>query len=221
VTTAVVFDLDGVLIDSEQVWDDVRRAYVREAGGRWVPGATEDMMGMSSVEWSRYLADRLGVAREPDQIARQVAAGVIETYATRLPLVPHAIEVVRAVAERWTLGLASSSNRSVIEVFLDASGLRDYFAATVSSEEVGRGKPAPDVYQEALRRLDVEPQHAVAVEDSSNGLRSAHAAGLLVIAVPNPQFPPSRDALGLAHRVVTALDRVPAAVAALDQSSPG
>jgi HAD superfamily hydrolase (TIGR01509 family) len=211
---AVVFDLDGVLVDSEQVWDEVRQAYVRDAGGRWAPGATEAMMGMSSPEWSRYLRDRLGVDREPDEIAREVAARVIDTYAAHLPLLPHATEVVRAVAERFPVGLASSSNRSVIEVFLDASGLRDRFAATVSSEEVARGKPAPDVYREVLRRLGVEPASAVAVEDSSNGLRSARAAGLLVVAVPNPHYPPAADALALADRVGALVD-VPATVAEL------
>jgi HAD superfamily hydrolase (TIGR01509 family) len=209
-TDAVVFDLDGVLVDSETVWDEARRALVHDAGGQWTEAATTDMIGMSSLEWSRYLHDRLGVALDPRDVSARVAERVIEAYAKRLPLLPGARSVVRTLAARYRIGLASSSNRSVIEVFLDASGLRDCFRATVSSEEVPRGKPAPDVYLEALRRLGVAPTLAVAVEDSSNGIRSASAAGMRVIAVPNVHFPPTPDALSLATRVVPTLADVPA-----------
>jgi HAD superfamily hydrolase (TIGR01509 family) len=215
VKRAVVFDLDGVLVDSEPVWDAVRRTFVRDHGGRWVDGATQDMMGMSAPEWSQYLRDRLGVALPPDEIARRVAARVIDAYADRLPLLPGAQQLIRALAPNWELGLASSSNRSVIEVFLDASDLRDCFGATVSSEEVPRGKPAPDVYLQALHRLDVDAGKAVAVEDSSNGIRSAHAARVRVIALPNPHYPPTSDALRLASRVVRALDEVSPALESL------
>jgi HAD superfamily hydrolase (TIGR01509 family) len=207
---SVVFDLDGVLVDSEPVWDQARRNLVRETGGHWADGATTEMMGMSSTEWSRYLHDRLGVDVEPEEISARVADRVIETYTTRLPLLPGAREAVRALAARWRLGLASSSNRSVIEAFLDVSELRACFAVTVSSEEVPRGKPAPDVYEEVLRRLGIAPGHAVAIEDSSNGIRSAHAAGIAVIAIPSRQFPVAPDALALAVRVLTSLDDLPA-----------
>jgi HAD superfamily hydrolase (TIGR01509 family) len=202
---AVTFDLDGVLVDSEAVWDEVRRRFTEENGGHWHSGAQRDMMGMSSVEWSRYVRDRLGVQMEPEQISEAVANAVAEVYRERLPLLPGAVESVRALAAQWPLGLASSSNRDVIDLVLELAGISDAFEATVSSEEVGSGKPAPDVYLEAARRLEVDPSACAAIEDSTNGLRSARAAGMAVIAVPNRDFPPDPDALELADVVLDSL----------------
>ncbi len=195
---AVVFDLDGLLLDTEQVWDEVREALVRERGGRWHNRAQADMMGMSSTEWSRYLHEELGLAEPPEELNRIVVERMEERYRRQLPLVGGAVEAVRRLAERWPLGLASSSNRPLIDLALDEMGVAELFRATVSSEEVDRGKPAPDVYLEAARRLDVSPQSAVAVEDSASGIRSAKAAGMGVIAVPNAHFPPPEEVLELA-----------------------
>jgi HAD superfamily hydrolase (TIGR01509 family) len=203
---AVIFDLDGVLLDSETVWDEARRAFVEACGGRWLPNATTDMMGMSSHEWSAYMHDRLGVPVAPERISVEVAASVDERYRGSLPLLPGAREAVRRLAAHWPLGLASSANRTIIERFLDASGLRASFAASVSSEEVDQGKPAPDVYRAAADALGVGTERCVAIEDSTNGLRSAAAAGTQVIALPNPHFPPSPDALALARFVARGLD---------------
>jgi HAD superfamily hydrolase (TIGR01509 family) len=205
---AVIFDLDGVLIDSEAVWDDVRKLFVEEKGGDWHDGAQRDMMGMSSVEWSRYVRDRLGVDMEPDEISREVADRVADTYREKLPLLPGAVEAVRSLAASWPLGLASSSNRHVIDLVLELAGISDAFRATVSSEEVGAGKPAPDVYLEAVRRLDLDAAACAAIEDSTNGIRSAHAAGMRVIAVPNRDFPPEPDALELADVKLISLTEV-------------
>jgi HAD superfamily hydrolase (TIGR01509 family) len=202
---AVIFDLDGVLVDSEGVWDEVRRRFTQENGGHWHSGAQGDMMGMSSVEWSRYLRDRLGVQMEPEQISEAVASAVAEVYRERLPLLPGAVESVRALAADWPLGLASSSNRDVIELVLELAGIADDFQATVSSEEIGAGKPAPDVYFAAATRLGVAPSACAAIEDSTNGLRSARAAGMAAIAVPNRDFPPDPDALELADVVLDSL----------------
>jgi HAD superfamily hydrolase (TIGR01509 family) len=209
---AVTFDLDGVLLDSEQAWDEARREVVAEAGRPWPAGATRAMMGMSSPEWSRYVHDELGVPAEPEAINADVVARVIARYRTALPLLPGAREAVVRLAERWPLGLATSSNREVIDLVLDAMGVRDRFAATVSSEEVARGKPAPDVYLEAARRLGVEPASSAAIEDSENGIRSARAAGMRVVAIPNPHFPPAREALDLADAVLDGLDALTPAV---------
>jgi HAD superfamily hydrolase (TIGR01509 family) len=195
---AVIFDLDGVLIDSEQLWNEAKEALVREAGGRWREHAPRAMMGMSSPEWSAYLRDQLGVDRDVDEINRDVVRRMERRYRAAVPLLPGAADVVRALGRRWPLGLASSSNREIIDLALDAAGLADAFVATVSSEEVGRGKPAPDVYLEAARRVGVQPERCVAVEDSSNGLRAAAAAGMAVIAAPNPHYPPDDAALALA-----------------------
>ena len=208
---AVVFDLDGVLLDSEQVWDEIREQLVRERGGTWTDTAQRDMMGMSSPEWSRYMHDRLGLAEPPDEINAEVVRRLQARYARDLPLLPGAVDSVRRLAGEWPLGLATSSNRPVIETVLDAAELRPFFAATVSSEEVARGKPAPDVYLEAARRLGVEPAHCAAIEDSQNGIRSARTAGMRVIAIPNPHFPPG-DALRDADAVVASLDELTSAV---------
>jgi HAD superfamily hydrolase (TIGR01509 family) len=188
--TFVIFDLDGVLIDSEHVWDEVREQLAHERGGRWHPGAQRDMMGMSSPEWSRYMHDRIGLAESPEQINRVVVDRMLERYAQGPPWLPGALEAVRRMAAAFPLGLASSSNRELIDRVLQAGGIGALFRATVSSEEVARGKPAPDVYLEAARRLGAGPAACVAVEDSHNGIRSAKAAGMACVAIPNPRFPP-------------------------------
>jgi len=205
---AVVFDLDGVLVDSEQVWDEVREQLARERGGRWHERAQADMMGMSSTEWSRYMHDVIGLDDSPDAINAEVVRRLLGRYRESLPLLPGAIEAVERLARAWPLGLASSSNREVIDAVLDEAGLGGFFRATVSSEEVERGKPAPDVYVEAARRLEVAPDLCAAVEDSRNGIRSAHAAGMRVIAIPNQHYPPSDDALAEADVVLPSLDEL-------------
>jgi HAD superfamily hydrolase (TIGR01509 family) len=208
VVDALVFDLDGVLVDSEQLWDEARRELVDERGGTWLPDATRAMMGMSSREWSQYMHDELGVDLTPDRISAAVVERLELLYRARLPLLPGAAETVTALAQRFPLGLASSANREIIDLVLELAEIGPFFAATVSSEEVPRGKPAPDVYLEAARRLRVPPGSCAAVEDSTNGLRSAAAAGMTVVAIPNPHFPPEPDALGLAAAVLPSLSEL-------------
>ena len=198
VISAVIFDLDGVLLDSEQVWDEVREQLVEERGGRWHDQAQTEMMGMSSVEWSRYMRDELGVPDPPDEISAEVVRRLEEVYRKRLPVIDGAQEAVERLAARWPLGLASSSNRELIDLVLELSGLARFFRVTVSSEEVERGKPAPDVYLEAARGLGVPAERCAAVEDSRNGIRAAKAAGMRVLAIPNPHFPPGEESLALA-----------------------
>jgi HAD superfamily hydrolase (TIGR01509 family) len=213
VIEAVVFDLDGVIVDSEHVWDEVRQRLAEERGGRWHAQASRDMMGMSSLEWSRYMHDVIGLAEPPEEINAEVVRRLEAVYREKLPLLDGAVEAVEALAARWPLGLASSSNRELIDLVLRVSGLERWFAATVSSEEVPRGKPAPDVYLEAARRLGVPPGRCAAVEDSENGIRSAKAAGMRVVAIPNPQYPPAEDALAAADVVLPAVAALtPAAV---------
>jgi HAD superfamily hydrolase (TIGR01509 family) len=204
-TAAAVFDLDGVLIDSEHVWARAREQLARERGGRYSAQAELDMMGMSSPEWSRYMHDVVGLREHPEEISTEVVRRLETIYREELPLVEGAVETVRRTAERWPLGLASSSNRELIDLVLELSELGRYFAATVSSEEVARGKPAPDVYLEAARRLDVDPGRCTAIEDSDPGIRSAKAAGMRVVAIPNPGYPPGDEALAAADVVLQSL----------------
>ena len=202
---AVVFDLDGVLVDSEHVWDEARKELAAERGGRWHDQASRDMMGMSSLEWSRYMHDIIGLEDPPEEISAEVVRRLEEIYRRELPLVDGAIEAVERLAARWPLGLASSSNRELIDLVLELSGLAQYFCVTVSSEEVAHGKPAPDVYLETARRLGVAPEGCAAIEDSENGIKSAKGAGMRVLAIPNPQFPPAEDALALADDVLDSI----------------
>jgi len=200
--------MDGLLIDSEQVWDDVRENLAHERGGRWHPGAQRAMMGMSSPEWSRYMHDSIGLGESPEEINRIVVERMVERYADGPPWIDGALDAVHRVAGLYTVGLASSSNRELIDLALAAGGIASLFRATVSSEEVARGKPAPDVYLEAMRRLGAEPASTAAIEDSSNGIRAAHAAGMRVIALPNAHYPPAPDALVLADAVIASPDEL-------------
>jgi HAD superfamily hydrolase (TIGR01509 family) len=212
VTDAVVFDLDGVLVHSEELWDQARRDLAERTGRPWPDSATRDMMGMSSVEWSRYVHEQVGVPLTPQEINRRVLAQVEEEYRRRIPWIPGAREAVLRMAERWPLGLATSSNREIVDLVVEEGGLP--FRATVSSEEVAAGKPAPDVYLEATKRLGVEPTRAAAVEDSTNGLLAAHAAGMVVVAIPNPGFPPEPRGLDVAAVVLESIEQLtPATIA--------
>jgi HAD superfamily hydrolase (TIGR01509 family) len=208
---AVAFDLDGVLIDSEPVWEEVRRGYVAEHGGRWQPDSQQRLMGMSTPEWAAYLANELGVDRPPEVVAGDVLERMAERYRQGPPLLPGAVDAVERLAARWPLGLASSSSRQLIELVLEASGLAGRFGATVSTEEVAHGKPAPDAYLEVAARLGVDPNACAAVEDSSNGVRSAAAAGMRVIAIPSPRYPLDDDATAKAATVLDHLDELTAA----------
>jgi HAD superfamily hydrolase (TIGR01509 family) len=208
VTEAVVFDLDGVLLQSEEVWDAVRERYVRERGGRYDEGVQRAMMGMSAPEWSRFLHEEAHVPEDPDEINSEVVRRMLEAYERELPLLPGAVAAVRRAAAAFPLGLASSSNRAIFEEVLELARIAECFRATVSSEEVPQGKPAPDVYLEAAARLGVAPERCTAVEDSHAGIRSAKSAGMRVVAIPNAAYPPDEEALEQADAVVRSLDEL-------------
>jgi HAD superfamily hydrolase (TIGR01509 family) len=211
VIEAVVFDLDGVVVDSEHVWDEVREQLVRERGGRWHEAAQADMMGMSSTEWSRYMHEVIGLADTPAEINAEVVRRMLARYEEQLPLIEGAVAAVRRLSAEFRLAVASSSNPPLIDAVLRGAGIAALFVAAVSSEEVARGKPAPDVYLETARRLGTTPGRCAAVEDSANGIRSAHAAGMRVLALPNHRYPPPPDALALAAVVLASPDELTAA----------
>ena len=202
---AVVFDLDGVLIDSEPVWEQVRRGLVAERGGHWAPDAQRRLMGMSTPEWARYLSEDLGVGLPPDQVAALVIERMTARYTEHVPLMDGAVDAVHRVAARWPLAVASSAPATLIETVLRSAGLRSCFSVVMSTEQVPHGKPAPDIYLAVTAALGCPPPDCAAVEDSSNGLRSAAAAGLAVIAIPQPEYPPDPDALARASLVLPSL----------------
>ena len=216
---AVIFDLDGVIVDSEHVWDTAREALARERGGRWHEHAQKDMMGMSSLEWSRYMHEVVGLSKPPEEISAEVVRRLETTYREELPLIKGAPEAVARLAERWPLAIASSSNRPLIDLILELSRLERFFQATVSSEEVERGKPAPDVYLEAAHRLGVEATKSAAVEDTHNGILSASASGMRVIAIPNRRYPPGEEALVAAAVVLRSITELTPAVVADEPSA--
>jgi HAD superfamily hydrolase (TIGR01509 family) len=205
---AVVFDLDGVLVDSEHLWDEVRRDIAARAGRPWPAGATAAMQGVGTADWSRYMAYTVGVPDEPEAIAGNVIAAMVERYTDALPLLPGAVDAVRRMAGRWPLGLASGSPRTLIDRVTAAPALHGVFRVAVASDEVPANKPAPDVYLEVARRLGASPVRTVAIEDSANGLRSAAAAGMRVVAIPQRAFPQAPDALALSDVVLASLDEL-------------
>jgi HAD superfamily hydrolase (TIGR01509 family) len=208
VINAVVFDLDGVLIDSEPVWEQVRRQVVAEHGGRWAPDSQRRLMGMSTGEWARYLSEELGVNLTPDEVADLVISQMSARYAEHLPLMPGAVDAVRRLAARWPLGLGSSAPAGLIQTVLVTAGLHEDFAVVLSTEQVAAGKPAPDIYLAVTERLNQDPAGCAAIEDSTNGLKSAAAAGLAVVAVPHPAYPPDPEALAQATLVLNNLDQL-------------
>ena len=202
---AVVFDLDGVLLESEQVWAAAKRELTERCGGSWKSAAEHEMLGMSSPEWSRYMREELGLRMSQDQISSAVVELMVGRYREQLPLIAGADGAVRRLAARWPLGLASASNREIIDLVMELAGWAGLFEVTVSAEEVEHGKPEPDVYLEAVRRLGGRADLCVAVEDSSAGIRSAGAAGLGVIAIPNRSYPPGPSSLALAAVVLESI----------------
>ncbi|MGP8001637.1 MAG: HAD family hydrolase [Streptosporangiaceae bacterium] len=209
---AVIFDLDGVLIDSEPVWEEVRRQVVAEFGGQWAADTQQRLMGMSTGEWASYLSRGLGVQLPPDQVATVVTSRMAARYRAHLPLLPGAVQAVERLSAHWPLGLASSAPLSLIDTVLNASALRPYFAVAMSTEQVKAGKPAPDIYLAVAAKLGQPAARCAAVEDSANGLRSAASAGCQVIAVPRPRYPPGDEALGLAGVVLGSLTELTAEV---------
>jgi HAD superfamily hydrolase (TIGR01509 family) len=210
--SAIVFDLDGVLLESEQVWSAAKRELTLERGGTWSAAAEQAMLGMSSGEWSRYMHDELALPLDPAEISASVVESVASRYRERLPLIDGADLAVRTLAERRPLGLASSSNRQTIELVLGLAGWSSSFSATTSSEEVAAGKPAPDVYLETVRRLGASAAWCIAVEDSGVGISSARAAGLGVVAIPNRVYPPAADVLARADLVLDSIKQLVAAL---------
>jgi HAD superfamily hydrolase (TIGR01509 family) len=209
---AVVFDLDGVLVQSEELWDAARRELAEEHGIDWPDDATDAMMGMSSKEWSRYMHDEVGVPDPPEEINRRVLEWVEKRYREDLPWIEGAREAVRRIGAEFPLGLATSSNREIIDIVVEVGGFEDLLKVTVSSEEVERGKPAPDVYLEATRRMGVDPHKTAAVEDSTNGLLAAQAAGMRVIAIPNDAHLPAEEGLAAAHVVLHSINELTSGV---------
>jgi HAD superfamily hydrolase (TIGR01509 family) len=203
----VIFDLDGVLVDSEIWWDEVRADFARQHDRTWTSDDRVAVMGANSRAWSAIMRERLALDMSDDEIERAIVDAVVERYRrSGAPLIDGAVETVHRIASTRPVGLASSAHRDVIDAALRATGLADTFAVVVSSDEVDHGKPAPDVYLEAARRLGVDPVTCLIVEDSRNGILAAKAAGMIAVLVPNASVPPAPGTEELADIVLERLD---------------
>jgi HAD superfamily hydrolase (TIGR01509 family) len=204
--------MDGVILDTEQVWHAVRRDFAIRNGGHWTEADQAAVMGANSKQWSLYMREECGVRLAPQEILAQVIKELQDRYRRELIVYPGAGEAVASLAGRFRLGIASSSPAQLIETALEVAKMRRYFAALVSSDEVARGKPEPDVYLAACAKLGAEPSRSAAVEDSANGIRAAAAAGLAVIAIPNKEFPPPPEVVSLAREVLASISDLTVAV---------
>lgn len=203
---AVIFDMDGVLVDSEAYWWQARVAFAEALGKVWSFDDQRTAMGRNTVEWARVMQERLQIDLPLDDIIGQVCGDVINRLEAHLPLLPGALEAVATAASAYRVALASGSPTPVINKVMALTGLDHVFEAMVYGDDMARGKPAPDIYLEAARRLGLEPEHCLGIEDSGNGLRSLKAAGMYALAVPSPGFPLSDDLLALADRVLPSLE---------------
>ncbi len=207
-TQAVIFDLDGLLIDSEIVWNTVRTEIAAQRGVVWTEADPRAVLGVSTAEWVAYMIERLELDLSPAEVQELVSSRMVASYRERIPFKPGAVELVRRAGEHLPVGLASGSARNLIDIVVAAPEFRGRFAAVVSADEAGRGKPHPDVYLETARRLEVAPEACVCLEDSGHGIDAGKAAGMRVIAVPDPRFMPEAAALARADVVVGSLTEV-------------
>jgi HAD superfamily hydrolase (TIGR01509 family) len=202
----VIFDLDGVLVDSEIWWDEVRHAFAAAHGRTWTRADREAVMGANSAAWARIMRERLDLDMSDADIERAIVDGVVDRYRVEgAPPIDGAVEAVRRIAAHYPVAVASSAHRAVIDAALVATGLAGTFQVVVSSDEVAHGKPAADVYLETARRLGCDPAACLVAEDSVNGVRAAKAAGMIAVLVPNHSVPPAPGAADLADRVIDRL----------------
>lgn len=203
---AVIFDMDGVLVDSEVYWAASREEFAGEIGKTWAHDDHQAVMGRSTVGWAQIMQERLGVDMTIAQIIADMKRRMIAHYEERLPVRPGAVEAVRLAAQHYRVALASGSPTEIIRWVTELTGLDQVFEVMVFGDDIPNGKPAPDIYLEALRRLGVAPEAAVGVEDSANGIRALKAAGMYAIAAPSPMFPLSAEILRLADTKIDSLE---------------
>ena len=203
---AVIFDMDGVLVDSEEYWWQSRVAFAEQLGKVWSFDDQRTAMGRNTVEWARVMQERLQIDMPLDEIIERVRGGVIARLEQRLPVLPGALEAVQKAASAYPVALASGSPKLVIDTVMQLTGLDKVFEHIVYADDMAHGKPAPDVYFETARRLGIAPENCIGIEDSGNGVRALHAAGMYIIAVPSPGFALRDDVLALAHRTLPSLE---------------
>ena len=203
---AIIFDLDGLLVDSERYWNEARRAMAAERGIAWSADDHRACMGVSTRTWANYMIRRLNLEWTPEQVEQHIIGTMVELYARQIPYLPGAIDAVNFAAQHFRTGLASGSPRVLIDAVMNDAAMRGKFQAIVCSDELPRGKPAPDVYVKTAELLGMEPTRCVCFEDSANGILSGKNAEMYVIAIPDARYaPPPPGILQQAHSVLASL----------------
>jgi HAD superfamily hydrolase (TIGR01509 family) len=214
--------MDGVIVDTEIWWDEVRVAFAAEHDRTWTHEDQAAVMGANSRGWAAIMRDRLRLDLSPDEIERAIVGGVVARFEREgVPRIDGAVDAVRRVAAGWRVAVASSAHREVIDAALEATGLTSVFEVIVSSDEVTHGKPAPDVYLEVARRMALDPADCLVVEDSRNGVLAGKAAGMTVVHIPNASVPPAPGTAELADVVLARLsDLDPRTIVVPDANRP-
>lgn len=197
--------MDGLLIDSEPVWNAARSQMAAEHGVSWTRDDHFNVMGVSTVEWIQYMVDRIGLTMPPDQVEETVIGHMVAMYEDGIPFRPHAVEKVQWMASLYPSCIASGSPRQLIDIVAQDRRIAPYLEFTLAADEVGRGKPHPDIYLETARRLGIEPQHCLCIEDSPFGILSGARAGMKVIGIPDPEMPLSAEQSQHAHLILRSL----------------
>lgn len=203
---AIIFDMDGLLVDSEPVWDKARSSMAAEAGKEWNEKDHRAVMGVSTEEWASYMIQRLELTISPEEVQAEIVQRMLEMYREGVPYLPGAVEAVNLASGHYPTALASGSHPNLIEAVVNDAPMQGKFKVVLSADEVGVGKPAPDVYLQTAHRLGIPPQQCLCLEDSGNGILAGLRAGMKVVAVPDPRFAPSQEILRQAHLVLTSLE---------------
>ncbi|MCS6834587.1 MAG: HAD family phosphatase [Anaerolineae bacterium] len=207
---AIIFDMDGVLVDSEVYWLKSRQEFAQARGKVWTDADQRQAMGRNTVEWAEVMRERLSLDEAAEAIMSEMIDRVKAHYDERLPLRPGALEAVRVASGRARVALASGSPTAIIQHVMRLTGLDSVFEVMVYGDDYPNGKPAPDVYLGACERLGVDPRRCVGIEDSGNGIRSVVAAGMVCVAAPSPAFPLSEELLALCARKVDTMEALTA-----------
>lgn len=202
---AIIFDMDGLLIDSEPCWDEARRIMANEVGVDWNKDDHKAVMGVSTHEWVSYMKKRLSLEIEDKELEERIISNMRQIYSERIPFLPGALETVTLASSNYPTGLASGSPQGLIDTVTSDPGLQGKFQVILSGDNFEKGKPAPDIYLAAAKHLQVEPEKCVCLEDSGNGILAGKNAGMKVIAVPDPRFMPSQEKLGQADLILSSL----------------
>ena len=183
---ALIFDMDGVIVDSEPVWNQSRVEMAAAHGKQWNEADQRAVMGSSTLAWAKVMRERLDLPMSDEAVIDEVRRRMIAHYDQRLPVLPGAVEAVRLAASAYPVALGSGSMSALITYVMHATGLDQILKVVVRGDDIPRGKPEPDIYLEAARQLGVAPADCAGVEDSGHGVMALRAAGMKVIVVSSP-----------------------------------